>query len=172
MTVLISNLRKPTGPDAPCYRQGEERGFYDAYLAHKIAADILARADLFFDANLQLRYSIECFLKYVFCLIREEFLKNSEVKAIYDCNQDKFRARNFGHHLDQLVRFLQRNTDIDSSSDPESEFKIFSTACPSGDNWPEQRYGPRGNESASKQEYERNLAAFKKILDGTFRGLR
>src|SRR5260370_28075513 len=68
----IASLSQPKIRDGPPYRFDGEANFHHAFKAEMRVAEVLAEADLHHDALANLYLSIECFLKYVYCLVREQ----------------------------------------------------------------------------------------------------
>lgn len=151
--VPLGTLTRPTGRnDRTAYLHPDEADFYDAYIAHVLAADALAAAadPLYWDAMYHLNFGVECFLKYAFCLVRRVHLGIATPADATAClqpwtAQSPFRAKaflhpsNFSHDFKKLRLFFDSETDAPNFS----EYRNLATSFPADTKWVEERYKPR-----------------------------
>ena len=176
--VLLKALVRPLGKtDITSYFHSDESDFYEAYKAHLDIADLLASSSLYWDAVYHLRFSVECFLKYTFCLIRKAHLNinNPSQVSVWLTNWTIYKypfkkylhASNFSHDLRRLRTFFENETDAGVFV----EFKDLITHFPSESNWVDDRYRARQH-SNYKQKFSDFRRDFNSALNGPFNGVQ
>ncbi len=150
-------------------RFDNEANFHHAFEAQKRVAEVLAAAGLHHDALVNLYISIECFLKHLYCLVRE-----LEVSTDHDATpmgsllrrslgaKDRFRD----HRLTDITKVLNAHTDLSNFV----EYRNFERSLPPSGSWVEARYALR-NHPAKRTEYATVLGVFNDFLNGCVKDL-
>lgn len=178
----VSQLNKPTGLRDTCYRfgsqeNGHESEYYPSFqslLSSAKALGNISPAAPYQDAYHLLNFSIECFMKYVFCVIREDqWSKNdpenvaSSIPLLYrrafSQKTEKFSAGSYGHDVVLLMDDILAATQDLNKIDFMSLKKELATDRSS---WVADRYKLRQH-SKYKLKFERRLRKFEDVLAGT-----
>lgn len=174
-TIAIASLVKPTGPRPLQYKYDDEDKYYEAYKARLIVARSLGSSGLYFDGIHYLNIASECFLKYLFCLVRHEIFQvrtpsNIDNSIPYDYDtaflfpKNKLTAKDFSHNHNSLVKFLSKFSDVYTA---HPEFKKYIRNLKKDETWINTRY-----ESVVQSDYQIEfadyLADFDNVLNGCF----
>jgi len=145
------------------------------YKRHLDAAKVLQEKKLYREAFLSLQLSVECFLKYAFCLVRFKVwggneLRLKDVPPFYHSaiREYDFSARRFEHNVSDLIRFLLDNVaDIDRDLLQRLSVNLRSRA-----DWINYRYGnPKLLDETCRKVFPVLLNAFEELLAKQFGGL-
>lgn len=177
--IALNSLTKPTGKtDLTCFFHTDESDFYDAYQAHLQVADVLSSHHLFSDAIYHLHFSVECFLKYAFCLIRKKHLNITSASQVTQWLtawtvkhpfKKYLHSGYFSHDLAKLRMFFETETDVKNFN----EWVDLVVHFPPDMKWVEDRYKPRNHASFSakfsdyRQKFDAALAQ-----NGPFGGVK
>lgn len=177
--ILLNALIRPAGKtDKTNYFHTEESDFYDSYRAHLDIADLLAGSQLYWDAVYHLNFSVECFMKYAFCLTRKSLLQITNANQVSQflndwkaqhpfLNKKYLYAANFSHDLKSLRLFFEAQTDAKNYS----EFRDLATHLPSDTKWVDDRYKSRVHTHYQSKftDYRKDFNAF---LNAPFQGVQ
>lgn len=177
--IALTTLTQPANKkDFTAYFHTDESDFYDAYKAHLQVADALAAAPhhFYWDAMYHLNFSIECFLKYAFCLVRKQHLNVQTFGQLSTwltpwTTKPPFKkylhAAGFSHDFKKLKVFFENETNALNFN----EFKDLSSQFPADDKWVEDRYKPRIH-SNYQLKYTDYRNAFEDALQTPFGSIR
>ena len=164
----IASLKAPRTVDRSFYRFDAEANYHHAFKAQRSVANVLAAANLHHDALLNLHFSIECFLKYLYCLVRErevpEDLYANPMTS--DIGKSLAAKERFTHDLRAIATVLSAHTDLTDFQ----EYKDFERVLPSSTGWIDERYSVRNHEGR-KARYQTLSGFFNEFLEGCVRHL-
>src|SRR5882672_9237303 len=129
----VATLRKPATAVGPPYRFDGEANLHHAFRQLKLVAEALAATKYHHDALTNIYLSIECFLKYLYCLVREQevpasFYLTSMTKSVGEQLGAKDR---FGHDLRAMTLVLSAHTDLSNFR----EYLNLERSLPAGTAW-------------------------------------
>lgn len=177
-TIPVASLRVPVGPRPPHYKYGEEADLYEAYKARLDVARALGQAQKYYDGVHYLHISSECFLKYIFCLVRHEIyvLKPPaiedgsipyDVATAFLFPRNQITTKDFSHNLNRIVKFLNKFSDAGT----HREFNVYIRHLSSNEDWINTRYKAVPH-TLYQAEFQSYLADFDALLNGCFVGAR
>lgn len=174
--VSIANLIKPSPVDPSVFTYGTNPGkresdFFDAYAGNLDTATALEVAGKFHDALYHLNFSIECFFKYTYCILRKEIDAQLPLASIQKMVSRKNRsevlkAESFGHDLNDLLATIATLSDLGVDTD----FKALQNELKTDGAWVNRRYQVRNNALAQTPYFRRKMY-FSKLLTGPLGGI-
>lgn len=186
-SIKISTLTSPSPSlTSAYYKSLEENGFYPAYSANLDASKALASQapPLYQDAWLSLNISVECFFKYLFCLVRHKIETQAPAAGhnLIDLNVNKLflygtytftkrsdlLCKDFGHNVRDLWTLIDTLTDASSNS---AEFASLKHIIPTQQDWVDARYKARDHISY-ESKYVSYSTAFNACLTGIFGAIK
>lgn len=182
--VRVATLTRPN-LSASCFRfgtkeHGLEREYKPSYESLLEGAKVLAgaRSPLYQDAYHMLNFAIECFMKYLFCVIREGVFRNQSpeefvstippfYRRVFTKRHQNLEAGSFGHDIVGIMDEIMAISDLknfDDFGDLKKELNSDRTS------WVPDRYKIRQHGNY-KKKYERRLRRFETLLSGSLSGL-
>lgn len=189
-SIKIAELRHPDGrnPEYPFYAIPEEEQLFSVYQDCLAQSKVLANnQNMYHEAWLQLHLAVECFLKYLFCLIRERIElnapstghnlielgwrnRNGQLFAFgnhYFLSNRRVNCKDFGHDMKQLWTVIDTLTDASE----DLSFEQIVNIMPNEKAWVDARYQRRDHETY-KEQYDGYLSAFEGCLNSIFGAIK
>ncbi|MDD5226799.1 MAG: hypothetical protein PHV97_06445 [Candidatus Omnitrophica bacterium] len=175
--IPIANLVKPSPVDPSVFTYGTNPGkresdFFDAYIGNFDTATALEAAGKFHDALYHMNFSVECFFKYAYCIIRKEVdaqLPLASIKKLVskDSRAKALKAESFGHDLNDLLETIAVLSDIGTDTD----FQALQNELKTDISWVNRRYQIRNNTLAQTPYFRRKMF-FSNLLAGVLGGIK